>query len=46
MPAAAWEEAEPRERWARNKLLLRRIRMTKKEIVEYELTDLAKAVFE
>jgi hypothetical protein len=45
-PAEAWEQAQPRERWARNKLLLKSIRMTKDEIVDYELTELARAVFE
>jgi hypothetical protein len=38
--------AQPRERWARNKLLLKSILITKAEILDYELTELARAVFE
>lgn len=44
-PAAAWDHAQPQERYVRNRLLLKWIRMTKTEIVDYELTDLGKAVF-
>ena len=46
MPATAWTQAEPRERWRRNKLLLEWVKIKDGKITGYELTELAKTVFE